>query len=75
MIDITAIANTALDVVVIGLSIIGGATVAFRGLLELSKYTKTEKDNKFFSAVLKFLEKLSGNVSEMKNVIEVVAKK
>ena len=45
------------------IKIIGGFTIIFNGLYELSKLTKTEKDDNFFRKGINILTKLSGWLS------------
>ena len=54
--------------------IIGGATLVFRGLLILTQLTKTDKDNKIVSKILKVFEWLSLNAGQIKNVLVVKTK-
>lgn len=51
------------QVFVIATSVIGGATLIFRGLEVLTKLTKSEKDDVFVKKVLNFLVKISAFVA------------
>ena len=55
--------------------VIGGATLIFRGILILTKLTKTDKDDKIVSKILKVFEYLSLNVGEIKDIIVVKTKR
>ena len=54
--------------------VIGGATLVFRGLLILTQLTKTNKDDKIVSKILKVFEWLSLNAGQIKNVLVVKTK-
>ena len=54
--------------------ILGGATMMFRGLLKLSEYTTTMRDDRFFQKIIKGLKWLSGNVNLIKNKVDVQIK-
>ena len=52
-------------------AVIGSATLIFRGLLILTQYTKTLRDDKIVSKILKVLQFISGNVSKIEQQIVV----
>ena len=61
------------------LMIIGGATVIFRVLVKVSKYTKTQKDDNFVKKILDFLYKaseiISGNLKQAEVTVSIEEKK
>ena len=55
--------------------IIGGATLIFRGALIVTKLTKTDRDDKYVSKILKVLEFISLNVGKITSTIVVQTKR
>lgn len=58
-----------LNMVNIIVSVIGSATLIFRGLIILTKFTKTNRDDEIIGKILKVFEHLSLNTSKIKDVL------
>jgi len=62
---------TPIEICTIITGVIGSATLIFRGLLILTKFTGTEKDDKIVGKILRVFELLSMNVGKIKNEIVI----